>query len=50
VKLYLFKKIFLTRSNEVSAIKKGTANQVMDPLEYPVSAALTEGFDHIKQI
>jgi hypothetical protein len=22
----------------------------MDPLEYPVSAALTEGFDHIKQI
>jgi hypothetical protein len=45
VMLYQFKKIFLTNSSEILVINREIVNSVMDPLEYPASATLTESFN-----
>jgi hypothetical protein len=50
VKLYQFKKIFLTNCNEVPVIKREIVNPVMEPSEYPASAISTEGLNQINQL
>jgi hypothetical protein len=45
VKLYQFKKMFLTPSKEIPVIKKETVNPAIKLSEYPARAISTEGFN-----
>jgi hypothetical protein len=42
VKLYQFKKMFLTQSSEIPVIKREIVYPVKEPMEYPTRERLTE--------